>query len=226
MHSIRFAAVLLMLALAGGVRAQPTTVRLEGDAIVFSGRIDGRSVADFLALAQDPQVARLVITSAGGLVSPALDMAEAIHQRGLAVEVPETCLSSCANYIFPAGRRKVLGWPGAVGWHGNITHVLHLHRSGRGRWSEREIASARVLAQREAQFFRRIGVDGFVCWFGKIAPYQVQDFYWLSPRDMARFGIRDVTVREIAPRSQHRDRRPVVVDWMLLQATRPAAAVQ
>lgn len=226
MHSIRFAAVLLMLALAGGARAQPTIVRLEGDAIVFSGRIDSRAVADFLALARDPQVARLVITSAGGLVSPALDMAEAVHQRGLAVEVPETCLSSCANYVFPAGRRKVLGWPGAVGWHGNITHVLHLHRSGRGRWSEQEIASARVLAQREAQFFRRIGVDGFVCWFGKIAPYHVQGSYWLSPRDMARFGIRDVTVREIAPRSQHRDRRPVVVDWMLLQATRPAAAVQ
>jgi hypothetical protein len=210
----------LALAVSGLVHAQPTVQRLD-DSIVFEGRIDAASAAEFLALVTDPAVRRLVITSAGGLVSPALDMADAIHARGLDVEVPHTCFSSCANYIFPAGRRKVLGRPGTVGWHGNMAHVLHLQQSGQASWPEPVIADARRLARREADFFRRAGVDGLVCWFAKLPPYAVEDFYWLSVDDMERFGIRDVTVRDPDRPRVAADLQPVSVDWPLLQATRP-----
>ena len=91
---------IVFAALAGvppAARAQAATVRQSGDAIVFEGRIDAASVDAFLRLARDPQVRRLVITSPGGLVAPALDMGEAIHARGLDVDVPTACLSSCAN---------------------------------------------------------------------------------------------------------------------------------
>jgi hypothetical protein len=212
--------VVLALGVCGVVRAQPTVQRVD-DSIVFHGRIDAASAAAFLALATDPAVTRLVITSVGGLVSPALDMADAIHARGLDVEVPQACLSSCANYIFPAGRRKVLGRPGTVGWHGNMAHVLHLQQSGQASWPEPDLAHARSLARREAEFFRRIGVDGFVCWFAKMPPYAVEDSYWLAVDDMARFGIRDVTVRDPAEPRVAADLRPVSVDWALLQQARP-----
>lgn len=224
---------LLLLALAGVAAAQAppapppaaesasASVRRVDDAIVFRGRIDAVSAAAFLALLQDAAVTRLVITSPGGFVAPALDMAEAIHARGLDVEVPEACMSSCANYVFPAGRRKVTGRPGTVGWHGNMAHVLYLHQNGHGHWPEPVIAEARGLARREAEFFRRAGVDGFVCWFGKLPPYQAEDFYWLPVEDMERFGIRDVTVRDPARPRQGADLLPVSVDWVLLQAQRP-----
>ena len=191
------AACALLLALVAPVHAQPAppaTVEREGEAIVFRGRIDAASASRFLDLLREPAVTRLVITSHGGLVDAALDMAEAIADRGLDVEVPQACLSSCANYVFPAGRKKRLGHARAVGWHGNMAHVLHLHDTGQGSWTEPQMQEARRLAAREQAFFQRIGVDGFVCWFGKIAPHDVDEFYALTTKDMARFGIRDVTV--------------------------------
>src|SRR5512133_2403351 len=92
------AACALGFALAAA-HAQPgpaARVEVAGDALVFDGRIDMRSAAQFLAALQDPAVTRVVITSRGGLVGPALDMAEAIRERRLDVEVPDACLSSCA----------------------------------------------------------------------------------------------------------------------------------
>ena len=192
-----------------------------GDTVIFDGRIDGRAAAEFLQVLQDPRIRRLVITSRGGLVAPALDMALAIHERQLDVEVPTACVSSCANYVFPAGRHKVLGRPGAVAWHGNMTHVLYLRQTGQATWSDQEMEDARQLARREAAFFERIGVDGFVSWFAKIEPYNVADFYFLSAPDMERFGIRDVTIRDPSPAPADERLRRVQVDWAGLEAGRP-----
>ncbi|HVE52896.1 MAG TPA: hypothetical protein VNB23_05890 [Ramlibacter sp.] len=219
-----FAALLVAaLAVAGAARAQPAAAHVEriGDAIHFSGRIEQASAARFLQLLQEPGVRRLVITSGGGLVAPALDMAEALRDARLDIEVPSACLSSCANYLFPAARHKTLGWRGAVGWHGNMAHVLYLQQTGQGSWGEREMQDARQLARREAALFRRLGVDGFVAWFAKIAPYAVSGFYYLSPEDMAGFGIRNVTVQALGRAPADGDPTPVQVDWPRLQADRP-----
>jgi hypothetical protein len=225
--TLRAAAVLtLSLLVSGPLQAQAALVQQAGDAIVFRGRIDGGSVARFLELLQDARIKRLVITSPGGLVAPALDMAEALHARGLDVEVPESCLSSCANYIVPAGRRKLLGGPALVGWHGNMAHVLYRQQVGEARWSNAELAGARALARREEAFFRRVGVDGFVCWFGKLAPYSVEEFYALSPADMERFGMREVTVLDPSAPPASADVRLVTVDWGTLEAIRPQVRLE
>lgn len=215
-------ALLAAAAMAASPQPAPSAhVSLEGDRIVFRGRIDQDSAARFSRLLQQsPEVSRVVISSAGGLVSPALDMAQAIHARRLDVEVRQACLSSCANYIFPAARRKFLSHAGAVGWHGNMTHVLYLAQTGQGHWSEPLLQEARELARREAAFFESIGVDGFVCWFGKLAPYGVQDFYTLEPHDMAVFGIADVTLTGTSG-PQDAGSRTLAVDWRGLDALRP-----
>ena len=85
-------------ALAHAQPAPSTTVRRDGEAIVFNGRIEGAAAAKFRELLREPGASRLVITSRGGLVDAALDMAEAVVDHGLDVEVPQACLSSCANY--------------------------------------------------------------------------------------------------------------------------------
>lgn len=218
-------AVLLMLG-ALSAHGQPASARVEqrGDAVVLKGRIDDEAATRAIALMQDPWVTRLVITSGGGLVDAALDLAEAVYARGLDVEVPLACMSSCANYVLPAGRHKVVGRPGAVGWHGNMAHVLYLQRTGQGHWSEREIADARRLALRESAFFARIGVDGFVCWFAKLPPYGIDEFFSLSAEDMARFGIRDVEVLNPGQPLVGGLVQEVAVDWAHLEAQRPRAA--
>ena len=216
-------ALVLCVAAAAWAQAAAAQVTRAGDAIVFEGRIDAASAQRFVQLLQDPAVTRLVITSRGGLVAPALDMAAAIAARQLDLEVPVACFSSCANYLFPAARHKRLGHPQAVAWHGNMAHVLYLQQTGQGRWNARQLADARQLARREALLYARLGVDGFACWFGKIAPYEVEDFYSLSPADLAGFGIRDVVVQPgatappAAPEVQ-----AISVDWRTIEAIRPS----
>ena len=227
MHGHLGAALLAMFAAsAAQTHAQSlpaATVERMDDALVFRGRIDARAAAEFIELLRDPKVKRLVITSHGGLVSAALDMASAIHERQLDVEVPSVCYSSCANYIFPAGRHKLVGRLGAVGWHGNMAHVLHLQQTGQASWSPKAMDEARELARREAEFFGRIQVDGFVCWFAKLAPYNVEDFYQLSVEDMARFGIGHVTVKDPTPATPGQEGpRAILVDWARLDASRPS----
>jgi hypothetical protein len=216
-----FAAAILAALSIGAPAQTSATVERAADTITFTGRIDAASAARFLALLQEPGTSRIVITSQGGDVAAALDMAQAIHERGLDVEVPKICLSSCANYVFPAGRRKLLGRAWAVGWHGNMAHVLYLAQLGAGNWSAEAIKSARELALREAALYARLGVDGFVCWFGKIAPYDAPDFYYLSPEDMARFGIDSVTVQDTATPPPDGELRFLRVDWATLEAIRP-----
>jgi hypothetical protein len=227
-HSLRIASLLCGLAAAGVAHAQPARASVErsGDAIVFRGRIDEASAAAFQQLLRDPAVKRLVITSPGGLVAFALDMAEAIHARGLDLEVPEACLSSCANYIFPAARHKRLGAATAIGWHGNMTHVLYLQQAGLRRWSEAELAAARTLAQRETAFFARLGVDGFVCWFAKLPPHEAQEFYALVPQDMALFGIGKVTIDPAAPLLPAPGVRLVVAERAALERARPVVRLE
>lgn len=225
----RLAACALLVALGAHAQEQPAAqVEVAGDAVIFRGRIERRSVEAFLhALKDNPGIMRLVITSGGGQVVSALDMGEAIHARQLDVDVPVACLSSCANYIFPAGRRKRLGHPLAVGWHGNMTHVIFTQLTGQSHWSEEMMQGARELARREAEFFSRIGVDGFVCWFAKIAPYDVPNYYTLSAADMARFGITGVEVQP-GPGPQPDDDTPVMVtaDFGQLEHVRPAMPIE
>lgn len=214
------------MALGPAIDASSATVETHDDGIVFVGRIDERSATEFLELVAQPGIRRLVITSRGGLVAPALDIAAAVYEHGLDVEVPTVCYSSCANYIFPAGRRKVLGRRGAVAWHGNMAHVLHESSQGHASWTAQEIESARMLAAREATFFERIGVDGYVCWFAKLPPYDVEDFYYLSPADLARFGIGDVVVTGASEQGDTDDEHPITVDWARLDAQRPKVSLR
>lgn len=195
-------------------------VQRDGDAIVFTGRIDLVSAREFLELLPDPRVRRLVIRSQGGLVAPALEMAEAMEKRNLDVEVRELCLSSCANYIFPAGQRKTISGPGAVAWHGNMAHVIYRQTRGEEQWNEDMMSQARELLPREEAFYRSVGVDGFISWFGKIQPYYEDEFYALSVADMRRFGITDVTVlNPAAPLPT--GVRMLTVNFATLEAGRP-----
>jgi hypothetical protein len=101
--------------------------------------------------------------------------------------------------------------------------VIFAQLTGEAHWNEEMMQGARWLAQREAEFYPRLGVDGFVCWFAKIAPYNVANYYTMSAADMARFGITGVEV--LAGRApEPDDDTPVMltVDFDRLAHIRPA----
>lgn len=62
---------------------------------------------------------KILIGSQGGDVYAGLAIGYLIHAQQLDVEVLDLCASSCANYLFPAGRKKILNKHSIVMYHGN-----------------------------------------------------------------------------------------------------------
>ncbi len=156
----------------------------DGDAIHYRGELSEELNDRVYALYDAPALkpTRLVIQSGGGNVELGLDLGEFIIDEQLDVSVPKYCISSCANYVFTAGRRKLLGKHALVGFHGGATSPGLLDRSlaelradPPPGLSDVEIAELeRGLIDyftewqaREAAFFDRIGVDASITVFAQ-----------------------------------------------------------
>ena len=171
----------------------------------FSGPISAEQNQQLFEAVKGKTVKRLIITSSGGDVEAGIALASWVFDHGLDIEVSEYCLSSCANYVFPAGRHKSIGSGAIVAWHGNYNHLKQtgLWRDDIAARMERhgeDAATAEVhvreqvgrLVRLERDFFARIGVNEYLCWVGKMPPYNAPDYYFLSRQDMARFGVSQV----------------------------------
>lgn len=184
------------------------------DVAVYAGEIDAGRNARLFGRYADREFDRLVIDSGGGSVEAGIALGRWVHRHGLDVEVRVRCLSSCANYVFTAGRRKIIRPGAVVAWHGNYRHLLETGLwTDEAEWRMREHGEDEDTARREARalverlvrledaFFREIGVDGYVCWVGKMPPHAVPNYYFLSVEDMARFGIDAVEAPADYPRT-------------------------
>ncbi len=188
--------IALAIAALGGCATQNTSsVTVSGETAFIRGPITNATAEDFGRQLSQRKISRLLISSNGGLVEAALTIARQVRDRHLDVEVVGECFSSCANYIFPAGHEKTISALGVVGWHGTMQHLLYLHETGEKLLPSGDIAMVQRLSKLEAEFFQSIGVDGRICWFGKLPPYSAHNLYFLSPEDMAKFGVQNVHVR-------------------------------
>jgi hypothetical protein len=130
----------------------------------------------------------LLVRSGGGEIGVGTEFGEWLRERNLDVIVVDYCLSSCANYVFTAGRTKTI-LPGAiVAWHGNIRQ-----RSFRDAPSLNGIEEVYMtdLREREDALFARIGVSECICRIGE--ERGEPGFFTMSAADMHRFGVNDVT---------------------------------
>ena len=164
----------------------------------FIGPIDWDSVHRFQALVKGQSVRVLEVDSRGGSTEAAIALGYWIHQQGLTLEVSRLCLGSCANYWFPAARKKLIQ-PGAiVAWQGNLHYQLLQHEQPElfeqtaVTASSNEIRLLRQQVSLERLFFKQIGVDERVCWIGKLPPYKANGYFVLPPEDLRRFAIREV----------------------------------
>lgn len=193
MKKALFAAI--CAALSGCATNAPTALIVSGETLLIQGNISSTTAEDFKRAVNQGGISRVLIASGGGLVEPALSIANEIHKRGLDVEVVGNCFSSCANYIFPAGANKSISGLGIVAWHGNMSHLLYMHAQGTKPLDAKALPEVQRLAKLEEAFFASIGLDEFICWFAKLEPYSVRNLYFLNADDMARFGIPEVKVR-------------------------------
>ncbi len=206
-----------------GKNAADETVHCESDVMVsrqgtqiwYRGELTAQGMWAVNQLSKGRPIETLVVTSSGGEINIGMDLGDWVLERGASVVVGEFCLSSCANYVFPAGWQKTI-LPGAlVAWHGSARQqdlpdqlarvvddqIKSLALGGESKIQERNRRQQEVsdylkksIARQDA-FFEKLGVEEYITRVGN-ERYGINGFYCLSSDDMARFGITNVTVPE------------------------------
>jgi len=185
---------------------EPFSIERRGHAVFISGPISNELASALEETLLDLTVTELWIRSGGGDVEAGHRMGRRIRERNLKVVVDQYCISSCANYIFTAGAKRVLPDGAYVVWHGNAQQKdgREFERCGRTVSSfdglvmlPEEIAEAKKdaegIARRRAQdlaFFRFVGVDDYIARAGQ-EPHFYGNFT-LSVAGMARLGLKNV----------------------------------
>lgn len=179
------------------------TASCDGDATAcYDGPISAEANRTFFERIDDRNISRLIIRSSGGEVEAGIELGNRVYRQKIDVEVSEYCLSSCANYVFTAGNRKIIPKGAVVAWHGNYRHLQlsgewqedipkRMRRLGEDEATARAAVKAQMekLVVLETAFFNKTGVDEKLCRIGKEAPYKVPNYYFLSGKAMQRFGL-------------------------------------
>jgi hypothetical protein len=187
------------------------TVTRRDDQVKYVGEMTDAGFVALERLTRGRKIQTLVIDSAGGEIVTSMDFGDWVANRKVDVVVERLCLSSCANYIFPAARTKLIQPGAVVAWHGSARQrdlMVELSQTIDERVEKLGLsadAKERKRAQmrratadylrgaqlRQDAFFSRIGVDEYVTRIGN-EEYHVDGLYYLSVEDMARFGITNV----------------------------------
>ena len=199
-------------------RAEPALVRVQGDTLYYTGNLSKASSAAFdaaVAGIRRGQLTRLVISSGGGDTVEGRHVGRWVRDMALVVEVDIICFSSCADYVFPAGRARVIRADAFVGWHGNERQFEVLAaRTGvrvadqlatvppadvapgpRAAFVQEALRSFAVTQKDEAEFYASLGLnDAFAaCAVGDVLEkrpgYAGQIGWGFSLADMARLGL-------------------------------------
>lgn len=204
--------------------ADGAVAEISGDTLRYRGEMTEDGLDALKRLAKGTKVTTLFVDSAGGEIVVGMDFGFWVLDLELDVVVDRACLSSCANYVFPAGRHKTI-MPGAVvAWHGSarqpglldelhaaveknarvkrLPPVQEAEKIERDRMANIEYMTNAI--RKQEAFFDRIGVDEYITRIGN-EEYRVRGFYYLSVEDMARFGITNVTAPAKYPRMNERE---------------------
>lgn len=163
----------------------------DGDHIVYRGSLYGQPVKEVSALlaTHGEAIEWLDIESPGGEVMSGLALGELVLHHDLGVRViGDGCHSSCANYVFTAGRQKVIAEGAVVTWHGSALQQRWSNTSSM-RPSERSALREFIREWKALQkgFFERTGIDERITIVGQ--DLRCRCTWALSAKDMARFGL-------------------------------------
>ena len=198
-----------------------SAIRLTDDASVirFESPVNASSVAEFIRIAQtSPKVKKIILNSNGGDLVAGMDMGDYILSRNLDVEVESKCFSSCANYLFISGNKKIIQDGALVGWHGSMTTKLsdasYICEKIEGCNYQEYIAEItakygkdeeyylngmnKILApmiERQQQFYQVRGVVQQVTTYGHCHGRNKRVWTY-SISDMRKFGIRNIIADE------------------------------
>lgn len=177
-----------------------SAVYTNGQTLAYMGEITKRKNKNLFSAFSDYEGPKtLTISSLGGDIMAGIELGNWVLENNLDVEIVNTCASSCANYVFPAGKRKILNSDAVLLWHGSSFQpdIDALVQSG----------DQFALEWREAEttFWKRIGLSPNITTCGlsqapafarllhllRITPLKGFDY---SIEDMHSFGITGIDV--------------------------------
>lgn len=186
-----------------------------GEAVFYRGEMDTSAIVQVENLLKNApeKIKRLVIDSGGGDVNLGMDLAGLVLENNLDVVVERLCASSCANYVFPAGKTKRIKQDAVVVWHGSAIQEglekgpgiddIRLSKGAELSVAEKQKLldealkdNAQYIAdikKRQAELYKRLGIDARVTVMGQ--QLKAAEEWTLSPADMAYFGIHNVTAQ-------------------------------
>lgn len=192
-------------------KKQSESVHYELNKIVYNGHITSDLNNEFfkLYLEHSKLVTEIEITSKGGSIDLGIDLAEFVHKHKLDVLVSQICLSSCANYVFPAGKNKYLTKHAALAYHGgahdlnmNLLDAESQEAFDQSTPEEQKKTIEKMnefftrIKHREEAFFKSINVSNKLTYIGQNKSlYQGPADGWYLPLDqMKKLGVTNIKV--------------------------------
>lgn len=169
------------------------SIQYQDQHLVIIGSIDTvfvqRIKAAYQIAPRSQPITTLEITSTGGDVEAAIDLGEFIFNHQLSVYIPELCLSSCANYLFTAGKEKIITNQTVLGWHGG---ALQKNLISDSNLTEQQLLH---LQKKEKEFFQLIKVDQRICTLGQEPPYNLEGFWDYSLIDLKIMRLSNIHIK-------------------------------
>ena len=193
-------------------RQKIADVRVDVDSVYYTGEINKNGISRLIEAIDGSRGAISVvkINSGGGEINDGISFAEIVRRKNLSVEVVDVCFSSCANYVFTAGNKKILRKSSVVGWHGGASQEISFNDvaiDGKETMSTKQLESIRITfekymqgtLEREVRFFREIGVQQNITTEGDADKYKEYradkySFWTYSIDDMQKYGVGNVHV--------------------------------
>lgn len=211
---MRYAAFFCLAALACAHpavhAADPVQVYLSENELTYVGHLDAdanqRLFALYDSLKEKPKV--LAIRSRGGDVVPGMELGSWVHSHKLDVKVMEFCLSSCANYVFTAGARRIVSNFAMVGFHGGLGSMRFevggedkdkyaaMTQAQKDAYQAMLRKNVQPLLDRESTFFKAISVRQDITTWGQQPRFDnvVADSWTFTQAGFGRFGVDGIEV--------------------------------
>ena len=198
------------------------TLSTQGSTVVMDGDVDIGFYERFLTVVRgrEDEITTLRVNSGGGVTDEGRNLGAWIFEHSVDVVVDGLCFSSCANYVFTAGRNKTIMAGSIVGWHGSEQQDEHIARGldvtveellgrqydesaaewgetpsseGRKSFVEDVLSGMPVAVTEENAFLKKIGVSVDALVYGFL-PDQFEDYYVNAPPEIDgwTFSIEDM----------------------------------
>ena len=208
----KFILILTVFIFSGTVCAEQTPIYKEGRIIYYNAPIDSNGF-NIVKKLYNLEVGLLIFNSPGGEAGIAMKFAKWIIEHDLEIEIDRYCLSSCANYIFPAGKIKYLNEWSVIGWHGgalqfkktpielnDIRTVLSFSNNcDFSKLPKNNILIFESKIKSECVFYKSLSINPIITMYGQTLNdifYQKNVDFWSYSLDAMEFlGINEIVVK-------------------------------